>query len=212
MRNSRTGADPRCGETIPSRRTAGSTASRKLAQNLRPRSIFAPADNKAGGRKWTCTCRRAARSPERGSENRPRATPPDPRRPRRARQAVRMRGMQLPQPPPRLLRGLPRLFLCDGCADHAREVLPELQQPLVERFGAAPTLEDALALGIVPSRNASARLGERITSVRPEATQVERSRVHEREAIALSTGHLSREYRARRWLMGGRRVRPPSSY
>jgi hypothetical protein len=50
------------------------------------------------------------------------------------------------------------LFLCDGCAYHAREVLRELQEPLVERLAAEPTLEHAQALGFELMRRADGRL------------------------------------------------------
>lgn len=39
------------------------------------------------------------------------------------------------------------LLLCDGCADHARDILRELRQPLVEALEAEPTLENAKTLG-----------------------------------------------------------------
>jgi len=39
------------------------------------------------------------------------------------------------------------LFLCDGCVREAREILRDLQRPLIEALEAEPTLEHARALG-----------------------------------------------------------------
>jgi hypothetical protein len=50
------------------------------------------------------------------------------------------------------------LFLCEGCAADAREVLRELQQPLVARLALEPTLEHAEALGFELQRRGDGRL------------------------------------------------------
>jgi hypothetical protein len=50
------------------------------------------------------------------------------------------------------------LFPCEGCAADAREVLRELQQPLVERLALEPTLEHARALGYELQRRGDGRL------------------------------------------------------
>lgn len=53
------------------------------------------------------------------------------------------------------LRGL---FLCDGCSWRAREVLRDLQRPLIEALEAEPTLESARALGFELVRGRDGRL------------------------------------------------------
>ena len=50
------------------------------------------------------------------------------------------------------------LLLCDGCADHARDKLSNLQRPLIEALEAEPTLEQARALGFELTRRDDGRL------------------------------------------------------
>lgn len=45
------------------------------------------------------------------------------------------------------------LLLCDGCHFHARDELRDIQQPLIERLAAEPTLENARALGFELTRH-----------------------------------------------------------
>jgi hypothetical protein len=50
------------------------------------------------------------------------------------------------------------LLLCDGCAEHARDELRNIQRPLIEALEADPTLERALALGFELTRRGDGRL------------------------------------------------------
>lgn len=50
------------------------------------------------------------------------------------------------------------LSLCDGCFEHARDVLRDLQRPLVEALQAEPTIANARALGFELARRSDGRL------------------------------------------------------
>jgi hypothetical protein len=50
------------------------------------------------------------------------------------------------------------LFLCDGCREHARAVLRELQRPLREALATEPTMANAHALGFELIRPSDGRL------------------------------------------------------